>query len=253
MKYSNLSNSELDGFLIGITDLYRLYNPSAIPTDEPPSDSHSIRYSLRNTKSLIDNLPTDEEIDKILEKAYNKRRYSLSKADEEKEEKPSHSIRYSLGGSNDGLNEPQESFDANYSSEKAKKREEIRKAREEKENKQRESTKYTKLDSIKNLKNANSRNTLKVIRENGYSILDSIGLFINNILGKKRPKKLDYNVPINLAPTFSEMLINYIEQKGMDNADVYKAAQIDRKHFPKLFLIRSTSPKEILFFLSFSH
>ncbi len=80
MKYSNLSNWELDGLLIGITDLYRLYNPSAIPSDEPPSDSHSIRYSLRNAKNLIDDFPTFEE----LKKEYNKRRYSLSEPDEEK-------------------------------------------------------------------------------------------------------------------------------------------------------------------------
>ena len=239
MKYSNLSNSELDGLLIGITDLYRLYNPSAIPTDEPQDDSSSLQYSLISTGSLIDYLPTPEE----LKKEFNKRRYSLSGPDEEKLKKASHSIRYSLGGSNGGFNEPLESVDFNNSSEKAKKREEIRKAREEKENKQRESARYKKLEANKNTNHSNSRNTLKEIREKGYSIFDSISLFIDNILGKKRPKKLDYNVPVNLAPSFSELLIYYIEEKGMDNAEVYKAAQIDRKHFSKIISNTFYQPK----------
>ena len=243
MKYSNLSKSELDGLLIGITDLYRLYNPSAIPSDEPPSDSSSIRYSLRNAKSSNDNLLTPEELKNRLEKALNKRNLGLSRPDEEKAKKASHSIRYSLGSSDEDLNEPQESFDANYSSEKAKNREEIRKAREDKENKQRESSRYKKLDANKNTNNSNSRNTLKEIREKGYSIFDNISLFIDNVLGKKRSKKLDYNVPINLAPTFSELLINYIDEKKMDNADVYKAAQIDRKHFSKIISNTFYQPK----------
>ena len=242
MKYSNLSKSELDGLLIGVTDLYRLYNPSAIPSDEPPSDSSSIRYSLRNAKSSNDNLLKLEEI-KILENEFNKRRHGFIEPVEEKDEKASHSIRYSLGSLDEGVNEPQESFDANYSSEKEKKREEIRKAREDKENKQRESARYKKLDANKNTNNSNSRNTLKEIREKGYSIFDSISLFIDNILGKKRPKKLDYNVPINLAPTFSELLINYIDEKKMDNTDVYKAAQIDRKHFSKIISNTFYQPK----------
>ena len=231
MKYSNLTQKELDGLLIGITDLYRLYNPSAIPTDEP-LEKHKIRYSFSEPDELDDILFFDEEKDKKSSK---------------------HTIRYSLGSSSGSsvnkdeekrnlekvfkkLQEPSKTFDYNYSSEKSKAKEEIRKARLEKENQQRDSSKYKKLDALKEIdsKTAEARNKLRESRKEDYTIFDSIGLFVNNILGKKRLKNVDYNADIKLAPTFSELLVNYIEEKGLNNADVYKAAQIDRRHFSKI-------------------
>lgn len=38
----------------------------------------------------------------------------------------------------------------------------------------------------------------------------------------------------SLEPTFSEMLLDYIDTSGKSDAEIYKKAQIDRRHFSKI-------------------
>lgn len=83
-----------------------------------------------------------------------------------------------------------------------------------------------------------SRNSLASSRCWGeYGILDKLLKFVRNAIRNKQPNAgvfLDTKFPVLLAPTFSEMLVEFMRQKGLESKDVYIAANIDRRLFSKI-------------------
>ena len=72
---------------------------------------------------------------------------------------------------------------------------------------------------------------------NGYGLLDKILKRVRDYFRKKQPNAgvfLDVKNPILLAPTFNEMLVDFMKKKGLDSKDVYEAANIDRRLFSKI-------------------
>ena len=103
----------------------------------------------------------------------------------------------------------------------------------------RKASTYQKLEKLPDTETAKStcRNRLVEKRKADYSLFERIGFWIDNILGKTRPKTIQYTEAFNeipLAPTFSEMLMNLIQEKHLENAEVYKKAQLDKRLFSKI-------------------
>lgn len=48
----------------------------------------------------------------------------------------------------------------------------------------------------------------------------------------------------NMEPTFSKMLLEYIDASGKSDAEIYKKAQIDRRHFSKIRGNMSYQPRK---------
>ncbi|WP_188456469.1 hypothetical protein [Virgibacillus oceani] len=48
------------------------------------------------------------------------------------------------------------------------------------------------------------------------------------------PSELENYIITNRKASFAETLFNFIDQKGLSDADVYKKAGIDRRHFSKI-------------------
>lgn len=51
---------------------------------------------------------------------------------------------------------------------------------------------------------------------------------------KKYNNELKEFIETKLKPTFNQVLFNFIDEKGVSDSDVYKKAQIDRRHFSKI-------------------
>ena len=54
------------------------------------------------------------------------------------------------------------------------------------------------------------------------------------ILEHKAPLELENYITTHAKPPFNEVLFQMIDQKGFTGIEVYKKAQIDRKHFSKI-------------------
>lgn len=79
---------------------------------------------------------------------------------------------------------------------------------------------------------------------------NSISGIVNKILkpGETKtaikPNELETLESMALAPTFSEMVVSYMDCKRMKNVDVYKAAGIDRRLFSKILSNRNHQPSK---------
>lgn len=133
--------------------------------------------------------------------------------------------------------------------EEARKEEELRAENERKKHEKlknilengREKKSYKSLKSLETI----DSNKLKLREEltdsrswsNGYGLLDKILKTVRDYFRKKQPNAgvfLDVKNPILLAPTFNEMLVDFMKKKSLDSKDVYEAANIDRRLFSKI-------------------
>lgn len=58
------------------------------------------------------------------------------------------------------------------------------------------------------------------------------------------PKELEIIESTALAPTFSELVVSYMDNKHMKNVDVYKSARLDRRLFSKILSNRNHQPSK---------
>ncbi|SEM54987.1 hypothetical protein SAMN05192533_103322 [Mesobacillus persicus] len=65
-----------------------------------------------------------------------------------------------------------------------------------------------------------------------------------NILENVQHSELKDFIDANRKPTLSQVLFGFIDQKGYRDADVYKRAGMDRKHFSKIRSIPNYRPRK---------
>ena len=219
---ATITEKELNGLRMGVIDLYRQYCPEfacddielllrKINTEQPlfrmstvdDKDTPDVRYSIGSEKN--DNIPSLHE---------DHQPFVTKRTDKSK------NLKFSLVKSQD--KELEQKID------KLAKEAEVRKA-----------STYQKLEKLPDTETSKStcRNRLVEKRKADYSLFERIGFWIDNILGKTRPKTIQYTEAFNeipLAPTFSEMLMNLIQEKHLENAEVYKKAQLDKRLFSKI-------------------
>ena len=135
------------------------------------------------------------------------------------------------------------------SEEETKEEEELRAEKERKKHEKlknilengREKKSYISLKSLETIDSNKLKLREKLIDSrswpNGYSLLDKILKIVRGYFRKKQPNAgvfLDIKNPILLAPTFNEMLVDFMQKKCLDSKDVYEAANIDRRLFSKI-------------------
>ena len=201
----NLTEKELNGLSMGVIDLYRQYCPEnnlnviEILTTQVPTEQPLFRMASKKESDT----PKNKTNFKDKKNKYSEKIKSCGK-DEISDNKKSEKTRLKLA-----------------------------------EEKARTASTYRKLEKIPEIQTAksNSRKRLVQKRSKGYTLFNRIGVMVDSILGKKRPKKIQYTDVLNeipLAPTFNEMLINIIVEKNLDNSEVYKKAKIDKRLFSKI-------------------
>lgn len=103
----------------------------------------------------------------------------------------------------------------------------------------REKNSYKTLKSLEEIDSSkyNPRKNLAYNRWAEYSFIDKILKIVRDRCRKNQPNAgvfLDTNFPVLLAPTFSEMLVEFMRIKGLESKDVYTAANMDRRLFSKI-------------------
>lgn len=268
---TELTKEELSGLRMGVIDLYRQYSPENAFDDREflirEKKSHtSIRWSLKKKPDIIKYSLDSEDSDDIPSlhedtapygnkkscKA-NDARFSLKTVDIQSEIQKQELLK-KLKKENLVSEKPFPRIEPEITVTDEEVAEHKRKRLAE-EAKARTASTYQKLEMLPTTQTAKttSRDRLVEKRSKEYSPFDQIGFWIDKILGKERPKSIQYTGAFNeipLAPTFSEMLINIIQEKNLENPDVYKKAQMDRRLFSRIISNQYYSPsRETVFCL----
>lgn len=81
-----------------------------------------------------------------------------------------------------------------------------------------------------------NRDLLEYERENDWTFCGRIQYLVCKLLQQKTKgtEEVDKFEDLVLAPSFGEMLLDFIHKKGLENKEVYHAARVDRKLFSKI-------------------
>lgn len=127
-------------------------------------------------------------------------------------------------------------------------------SQEPKEEQQKSSSKYFPWES-KEERHQCHRDLLQYDREDDWKFCERIQWLVCKLLRKKTEdtEDLDKFEDLCLAPSFGELLLEFIHQKGLENSQVYRAARVDRKLFSKIIsnhFYKPSKPTAISFCLA---
>jgi hypothetical protein len=71
----------------------------------------------------------------------------------------------------------------------------------------------------------------RTMKSDILEVSDSINYSLSECL---KQSEIEDFIKVNRKPTFQKVLFNFIDKKATSDADVYKKAGIDRKHFSKI-------------------
>ncbi len=217
---ATLTAEELNGLRMGIIDLYRQYCPEKAFDDRA--------YLLRKKKAEYKaKLQREKDLSNV--------RWSVASSDSSDSNgalsvhKDIQSFNYNYPNTSHSEPTVSDAEVAEYKQKRLAIEDEARKA-----------STYKKLEMLPSTPTDKSKSRDRLIEKRSsrdYSLFERIGLHVNKILGMDRPKNIQYTENVNeipLAPTFSEMLLNIMKEKNLENTEVYKKAQIDRRLFSKI-------------------
>ena len=221
MVSPKLSKEKLEGLVAGCLDLYESYGFNLLKVLEtPPADVHF---------SISSDTPSDEELSEEEKKEIEKQKEAERKEEELRQKKESEKNK--------------------------KRREKISEYRR----KGREKDSYKALKPLKLLDPTSyeylKRNNIRRICS-GKSFLEKMFRIIREKVKQKQSENKLFPAlkhSFFLAPTFSEMLVEYMREKNMESKDVYEAANIDRRLFSKILSDTYYQPsKEVAIYLCFA-
>jgi hypothetical protein len=67
-----------------------------------------------------------------------------------------------------------------------------------------------------------------------FSVFQEVKNIEEDILEDIQNNELENFIKLNRKPTFNQTLFKFIDKKGASDADIYKKAGIDRRHFSKI-------------------
>jgi hypothetical protein len=75
-------------------------------------------------------------------------------------------------------------------------------------------------------------------------VLESINIFQEPLSEKSHPYEIDDFIKKHQKPSLQKLLFQYIDDRELKDADVYKKAGMDRKHFSKIRSIPDYKPRK---------